>query len=296
VAILLCLLGFSAALLSVQARVDAQARSESVRHVATRVLDLRLQLSDSAADYSHWTEAYERMMSFDMGWVFDNYANTAVDGILFDGLILMGGPFAAPMAWEAGTRHTVPSFLPPATLDRLRAGVAAQAMGTRRTFDMMTVVDGRLLLLSATRVQPLETERLARLNPRSLPISVLSQALGPAQLGEMRAALDLDELSFAPRTRPRRAPRRRGQRAPRTCARPCGPPPPRPRRRGPGRPGLAAAPAGAATSSRPWRPCSSSRPRPSRAWAAPPPGSPTTTRAASCARGPAPTASRAPTP
>lgn len=198
--VVLSVAGFALAVWSIRNTTNERAAADSVRLVSSSLQDLQGALSDVTGDYNHWDEAYDALMAGDLQWIYDNYTSSAHKAVLFDGVIFVGGPLADPLAWSAAAPRVEPStsFLPPDLLALVSKEVARQPLGPAVTFDMATVLDGQLLLLSATRLQPNEPSRLEGLDPAKMPFAVLTNGLDAAALAEIAASLFLPELTFAP--------------------------------------------------------------------------------------------------
>lgn len=204
VAIVASLIGFALAVAAIQGQTNKRAAAEFVELMAARLADLHDDLGEIANDYNHWTSAYEAMLAGDLAWIYDNYASTAVNGLVFDGLVLFGQPFPEPLAWSAAMPDTgpAPSFLPPDLLSRIELEVARQPLGERVTYDATTMIDGRLVLITALRTQPEVLDVSARLDPRSFPIAVFTETMDEGDLASLAESLFLDGVSVAPRPTP----------------------------------------------------------------------------------------------
>lgn len=201
--ILVCLVGFTFAIDAMRNESNERAASEAVGYVAAAFSDLHRELSEVSGDFALWGEAFDAMLAHDLDWLYDNYAASAVNGLIFDGLILFGGPFDEPLAWSAADPRRAPSptFLPPELLSHIAQEVAKQPLGERVTFDTATVIDGRLVLISAIRTQP-NIEVASTLEPAAHPIAVTTETLDDTELAELAHSLFLDSLAFAPEPRP----------------------------------------------------------------------------------------------
>jgi sensor domain CHASE-containing protein len=114
-AIVVCLVGFALAISAMRNESNQRAAAESVGYVGEAFADLHRGLSEVSGDFALWGEALDAMLARDLDWLYDNYAASAVNGLIFDGLILFDGPFEEPLAWSAAApnRSPSPSFLPP---------------------------------------------------------------------------------------------------------------------------------------------------------------------------------------
>lgn len=197
--VVLSLTGLALAVWTIRNNTNEQAAADSVRLVSSSLRDLQSALSNVNNDYSRWDEAFDALLAGDLQWIYDNYAVTATNSVLFDGLIFFGGPLAEPLAWSASKPQVepLPPFLSPDLLELVAQEVARLPLGQAQSFDMMTVLDGQLALLSATHLQPYMPARLEGLDPAMVPISVLTQRLDEAALADMAGSLFLPELTFA---------------------------------------------------------------------------------------------------
>ncbi len=203
-AMVVCQIGFGLAVATIRSRTNEQAEVESVRLMASRLAQMHDGLSSVTSDYNLWNDAYDAVVAGDLAWIYDNYAATATTGDLFDGLILMDGPVPEPWAWSAINPRTEPSpsFLPPDILDRIRAEVAKQTLGVKQTFDLITVIDGQLTLLSATHTQPYDPARLEGLEPADAPVAVFADTLDSEALASLAEALFVEDLTFGSEAAP----------------------------------------------------------------------------------------------
>ncbi len=206
-AVLVCQIGFALAVAMIRSRTNEAAAAESVQLVASRLQQLQEQLGSITADYNNWNDAHDAIAALDLRWIYDNYAMSATDGQLFDGLILMDGALTEPWAWSASEPRAepLPSFLTPGILDRIRAGVADLVPGAWQTFDLMTVLDGELVLLSATHVLPSDSERLERVDSANTPIAIFAETLGAGDLAGLATSLFVEGLTFSNGAAPGRA-------------------------------------------------------------------------------------------
>lgn len=200
VAVAVSLAGFALAILALRDRSNERAAAESVGLMATRLTDLRRELAAVTGDYNIWEAAYQAMMAGDLVWVYDNYAASAVNGLVMDGLVLFGQPFPEPLGWTAAAPSTEPSpsHLPADLLARITREVLTQPLGERVTYDAATVIDGRLALVSAMRTQPDDPAAVAHLDPAGFPIAALTETLGEEDLAALAESLFLEAVSFGP--------------------------------------------------------------------------------------------------
>jgi diguanylate cyclase (GGDEF)-like protein len=190
--------GFAWAIASIRERTNTQAEADSIRHMTVQLDQLRQSLRGLAIDYNNWSDAYQAVQARDADWIWSNYAYTALDGQLFDGVVFIDGSLPEPWAWSAADprKEPSPSFLPAELLDRLRAEVRNQTPGAWQTFDMSTVVDGQLVLLSATQVVPTDQEEARGLDPDRLSTAILAYTVGPEGLASLAEDLFVDRVTF----------------------------------------------------------------------------------------------------
>jgi diguanylate cyclase (GGDEF)-like protein len=203
VAVVGSLIGFTLAISALRDRSNDRAADESIGTMATRLADMHQDLAEVTSDYNLWSSAYEAMLARDLVWIYDNYAASAVNGLVFDGLVLFGEPFAEPLGWSAAAAKVdpSPSHLSSDLLSHLANKVAEQALGERATYDTATVIDGNLVLISATRTQP-EAEASRALDPNTFPMAAFTETIDGADLEALAESLFLDEVSFAPQPLP----------------------------------------------------------------------------------------------
>lgn len=202
---LVSLVVFGWAVWTIRGSSNQRAEADSHRLVASSLGSLQSDLARITNDYNHWNDAYEAIRATpDLRWIYDNYATSALNGVLFDGVIFFGGTLERPLAWSAADPRMEPSsaYLGEDLLARIAAEVAQQQPGAHETFDAMTVLDGRLTLLSATRVQPYDPADLEGVDVTHLPVAVLTNTLDDAALAEMAKSLFLDGMSFVSRPLP----------------------------------------------------------------------------------------------
>ena len=87
-------------------KINENAAADSRDRVQERLASLQTQVRMFSKDYNNWSAVYEASMMGDVKFIADNYGITAIEGKIFDFVVLFGGPIPSPLSWvENGSRN-----------------------------------------------------------------------------------------------------------------------------------------------------------------------------------------------
>jgi len=182
--------------IEIRNNMNAAAKQESISAVRGSIKSLQEQVSLIASDYNNWTDVFEAAEEQSISVIASNYGITAVRGDVFEYAAMFGGPFKDPVAWIAGG-SLIPQaiFLPRSTIDAIALSVTYLNTSERQTSDFFEVVDGEVVILSASYLLP-EASYLLKEPDSRTAIAVIGKVLTRAKLSEIEQELSVSQLRF----------------------------------------------------------------------------------------------------
>ncbi len=178
--------------------MNAQAAEDTLRIASDRMSTLHDQVRLMARDYNNWGDVYTAAKDTNIGFIADNYGITAINGDIFDGVVMFDGFFRTPIAWTKGqAREPSPSFLSQQTLSYIRQNIEHLDVSKRQTFDFVQNDEGQLSFLSASYLLPDTKEALGRAEFDPRTIAVISRKLRDAEMASIRSDLSLSRLKMS---------------------------------------------------------------------------------------------------
>lgn len=176
---------------------NERAAAHSMQLVASRIAEHQRALGGVADRYSTWADARDALArAGDLPWLRADNTVSAEDAAVFDGLVYLGGPFPEPVAWRATDPHAgpSPSFLPADVTTRIEEQLARQELGADEAVDLVVVLNGQLVLLSAREVRPEGGTGWSTLPPLRGAVAIVVKTFDAGALQAMGDALLLANM------------------------------------------------------------------------------------------------------
>jgi len=183
---------------SIRDAMDQKAFEESRHLMEGRISALQKQVALIASDYHNWTDVYQAAEERDIGKLASNYGITAARGDVFEYAAMFDGPFDRPVAWVSGRGlRPQPIFFQATTMDALRTAVPRLSTEDRETFDFFLVIDGSVVMFSASYLLPEDPGFLASAEPADWAIAAIGKILGSDRLLQVQEELSVSALTLS---------------------------------------------------------------------------------------------------
>ena len=185
--------------ISIRDEMDNKAFSESIRLMRQRIEASQEQVRVIASDYNNWNDVYDGAMSGDIAEIANNYGITAARGDVFQYAAMFDGPFKKPIAWVAGKGLSPQgNILPDSTMEAIRQHARELTVENRETFDYFAIMDGELVMFSASFLLPEDLHRMIGHDRAQVGLASIGKILTAEKMAQIQEELLVTSLRFTP--------------------------------------------------------------------------------------------------
>lgn len=181
---------------SIRNEMDDKAFEDSLALVRQRVEGNQEQVQIIASDYNNWNDVYDAASRRDVKEIASNYGITAARGDVFQYAEMFDGPFVEPIAWVAG-KGLVPQqgFLAQHTREIIAQHAGNLESERRETIDFFEMIDGHVVMVSASKLLPENLDRLT--GEEDIGLAAIGKILRAEKLRSLEKELSVTALTVS---------------------------------------------------------------------------------------------------
>ncbi len=182
------------AILWMAARQNEQAQDSTYTMVSGGVAALGRRVESLASDYAWWEDAYTAYQDGDVEWFDTNFGESVEEAEVADLFAIISTDGEIKHNWMLGDGFAVEDVLTPDVIESIR-GLAEQLSEESLAADRGIVRMGSVpIVVGISKITPFLSD--PDIDPKSLPLLVVGQALDDERLARLGETFLIDDLHF----------------------------------------------------------------------------------------------------